>query len=428
MNLGESEEHCLPPEVEMHEAEQMRLQEEMQEQEQRGIVEATDNQPNPMLPAVVQPEPQQQIQAGTDPKDNRAIEIGQALLPAFQKASTLQVEPEQERMLRKPFPDSDVEIRPDGLLYIPHMLIRERLIDAFGAGKWTVVRRREWVDKQNGNEILYAEWVMLVNGVAVGETVTDHPLTGRMTYGEALESTEGEAVRRISAKRFGCGSQVWMPGYIRTWMAKHAVKLGGNWSRRGFDVQVPSDTVPANKVAPAPVSAPKASVVEETKEEKLAKWRKMLEPLGQYAIDYLREKKQLLETEDLSNLSWVNLPKTKGEANAILDAIRLQMDGGMGQPPNNLPELKPDTEHEPFYRFKDVVIPWRDVKVPFGKDKDTNFGNLPKNTLWWWCCKYESKPWIGKDGQEHAPSGVDIALRRMLDELKNHYQFTDNRP
>src|SRR5437899_3215444 len=58
----------------------------------------------------------------------RVVQVSEALLPAYQKASTLELTDAEIEALMAPFPDSAVEIRPhDGLIYLPHINISDRL-------------------------------------------------------------------------------------------------------------------------------------------------------------------------------------------------------------------------------------------------------------------------------------------------------------
>jgi hypothetical protein len=167
----------------------------------------------------------------------RIMEVSQALEPAYQKASTLELTDEEIAALTAPFPDEAIEIRPhDGLIYLPHINISDRLNKVFKPGKWALICRRHWV--QEGT--MYGEYVMLVRGCFIGESVGGHPYyqpnNPKTNYSDTLESTAAEALRRIAGKRLSCGSQVWHPDYARDWVAKHAFQQGGRWMRRPIEV------------------------------------------------------------------------------------------------------------------------------------------------------------------------------------------------
>lgn len=148
-------------------------------------------------------------------KEKRVEEVNEALGEAYKKAGTLKLTDAEHKDLTAPFEEGFVETRPhDGLYYIPHIHVSDRLTRVFGPGQWTMIRRWESIE---GNTI-YAEWVMIVRGIYIGESVGAadyHPNNKRQNFSDALESTRGEALRRIAAKYLACGSQVWSPAFRR---------------------------------------------------------------------------------------------------------------------------------------------------------------------------------------------------------------------
>lgn len=378
-----------------------------------------------LLPAVINSElpvkPEQSSQDRTDPHKNRAVEVNEALLPAYQKASTVTINPEEERKLREPFPDDAVEVRPhDGLLYIPHIMISERLNDAFGVGAWAMIRRWE----QMRDSKVYASWILMVKGAFIGETVTGHQYVEnnpKMDYADALESTRGDAIRRIAAKDLGCGCQVWKPTYCAEWEAKYRVFSGGKYHKKR-----PSDTAPKA----APVSKPKdvPPSQQETPEEKLARWVEQLKQgdLQLYSVLYYIDMGKLLPNEGLEALRVDDVPKTAKEAKAILDEIRYRASQA-GTPPTSseeppTPSSQGQAEDEDNIAYEVMGkewTPWREAIIPFGKNKGKMFGEITKQDLWWWCCKWEPKPYKGNISEQ------DAALRVMLDQLKIKYEYKD---
>ena len=155
--------------------------------------------------------------------NSRAQEITAALLPAYTNASKLRITKAEAKRLTKPFPDNLVEIRADdGAVWIPHIYISQRLNQVFGPGSWSLICREHHYDENSQH--LYAEHVLLVRGCFVGEAVGEHlfnPL-GSKKYGDSLEATAAEALRRICGKRLSCGNQVWEPTYCQRWQAKYA--------------------------------------------------------------------------------------------------------------------------------------------------------------------------------------------------------------
>lgn len=143
----------------------------------------------------------------------RVVEVSEALVPAYQRASTLELSEEEIEQIMAPFPDEYVEIRPhDGLIFIPHIHISNRLNKVLKPGKWALIRRREWFDQPSNT--MFGEYILVIRGCYVGESVGGHPFqpnNPKVNYSDTLESTAAEALRRIAGKRLSCGSQVWDP-------------------------------------------------------------------------------------------------------------------------------------------------------------------------------------------------------------------------
>lgn len=64
-------------------------------------------------------------------------------------------------ILRRPLDPSDVEIKPDGILYLPEIKYRNILFEAFGAGGWGMVPRGEPVVE---DKVVTREWALIVQG------------------------------------------------------------------------------------------------------------------------------------------------------------------------------------------------------------------------------------------------------------------------
>ena len=64
-------------------------------------------------------------------------------------------------ILRRPLDPEDVEIKPDGILYLPEIKYRNILFEAFGAGGWGMVPRGEPVVE---DKVVTREWALIVQG------------------------------------------------------------------------------------------------------------------------------------------------------------------------------------------------------------------------------------------------------------------------
>lgn len=278
------------------------------------------------LPEQVLHDAARQVVGMTKPtaQELRVVEVNEALLPAYQKASTLELTDEEINALMERFPDSSVEIRPhDGLIYIPHIFISDRLNKVFKPGRWALMRRREWFDQ--GSNTMFGEYVLLIRGCFVGESVGGHPFqpnNPKVNYSDTLESTAAEALRRIAGKRLSCGSQVWEPEYARQWVAKYAEQRSGKWCKKAV-----SQAAAASKRVDPPQERKAATTAEVAKPaaatEKTRAW--MLSQLEAYGddcvLEYAREKAILLPNEGLQDWPLEQVPTSKDGLRELMWAI-----------------------------------------------------------------------------------------------------------
>jgi hypothetical protein len=75
--------------------------------------------------------------------------------------STNRVSSEAEAALRKPLPENDIEVKPDGIMYLPEIKYRRILCDAFGPAGWGLVARG---DVLVGEKVVAREYALLVDG------------------------------------------------------------------------------------------------------------------------------------------------------------------------------------------------------------------------------------------------------------------------
>lgn len=205
----------------------------------------------------------------------RVHEVADVLGPAYARASTLELTDEEIAALQAQFADEYVEIRPnDGLIYIPHIHISNRLNAVIKPGRWATICRRHWVDKQMAERMvdgkktivdvttMYGEYVLVIRGCYVGESIGGHPYVAsnpKTNYSDALESTRAEALRRICAKSLGVGSQVWDPEYSRRWVQTYAYQQHGKWHKKaspqGGSPPPPPAAPPGSSPSPQPKRA-----------------------------------------------------------------------------------------------------------------------------------------------------------------------------
>ncbi|GAA5941331.1 hypothetical protein JCM1841_006926 [Sporobolomyces salmonicolor] len=128
--------------------------------------------------------------------------------------------PRQAEILMRPLEAHEIEIKPDGLLYLPEILYRRILNQAFGPGGWGMVPRGEMTVL---NKMVTREWGLLAGGrlvsVARGEQTFFDP-SGMPTASEGCKSN---ALMRC-CKDLGIASELWDPSFIRAFKAAHCVE------------------------------------------------------------------------------------------------------------------------------------------------------------------------------------------------------------
>ncbi|GAA6038597.1 hypothetical protein JCM8097_009439 [Rhodosporidiobolus ruineniae] len=127
---------------------------------------------------------------------------------------------EQAQILMRPLEQVEIEIKPDGLIYLPEILYRRILNKAFGPGGWGMVPRGEMTVLKN---MVTREWGLVAGGrlisVARGEQTFFDP-SGMPTASEGCKSN---ALMRC-CKDLGIASELWDPVFIRAFKAAHCVE------------------------------------------------------------------------------------------------------------------------------------------------------------------------------------------------------------
>jgi hypothetical protein len=168
-------------------------------------------------------------------KENMLMTIPQEqALAMYATASSLKLTPEENKALLELFADEDIEIRPDGHIYLPQSKYRNRLNQALGIGQWGLIAKgsTQQVEKDpaTGQD---KKIKMLLNGIlvirscfiaeAVGEAEL-HLSNENQSLGTVWEAAKSDCITRC-CKDLSIGQQVYDPTYIRSWQEKYAVRV-----------------------------------------------------------------------------------------------------------------------------------------------------------------------------------------------------------
>lgn len=125
---------------------------------------------------------------------------------------------EVANILLAPLANEDIEIKPDGLLYLPEIKYRRILNRAFGPGGWGLAPRTESfiTPKQ-----ISREYGLICHGrlVSVARGEQDY-FGGQEKITTALEGCKSNALMRC-CKDLGIASELWDPQFIKAWKSKY---------------------------------------------------------------------------------------------------------------------------------------------------------------------------------------------------------------
>lgn len=129
---------------------------------------------------------------------------------------------ETNDVLLAPLESTDIEIKPDGLLYLPEIKYRRILNRAFGPGGWGLAPRTETLvtSKQ-----VSREYALICHGrlVSVARGEQDY-FGGAERLTTALEGCKSNALMRC-CKDLGIASELWDPSFIRAFKKQHCEEL-----------------------------------------------------------------------------------------------------------------------------------------------------------------------------------------------------------
>lgn len=198
-------------------------------------------------------------------------------------AGTIVLSPAQEIILYEPIKDDDVEIRPDGLVYLPWMEYASRLRRAFGLS-WVLIP--QGLPKIQG-EIIYWGFHLIIrgnfSGFAIGEQKYQAS-NATMSYGDACEGAKSNALMRL-CKGLGIGLELWKPSFVRAWREKFAEQFPGIqpdgrpikdkngkqkmlWRKKGETVEEQTEEmINSSSSSLVSVSAPTTDKIEQQKQQ-----------------------------------------------------------------------------------------------------------------------------------------------------------------
>jgi len=129
--------------------------------------------------------------------------------------------PEAVEILQAPIDAEDVEIKPDGILFLPEIKYRRILNKAFKPGGWGLAPRGETIVTPQS---VTREYGLIVNGRLVSVARGQQDYFNPENIPMASEGCKSNAMMRC-CKDLGIASELWDPRFIRQFMKSHVKEV-----------------------------------------------------------------------------------------------------------------------------------------------------------------------------------------------------------
>ncbi|KID67738.1 mgm101, partial [Metarhizium hybridum] len=136
---------------------------------------------------------------------------------SFHGISSRPVTEEQFRALMAPLAIKDIEVKPDGVVYLPEIKYRRRLNEAFGPMGWGMIPKGDAVV---GNSIVTREYALIVDGRFVSQAQGENAYFSPDQLPSSVEGCKSNALMRC-CKDLGIGSELWDPHFLRWFKRTH---------------------------------------------------------------------------------------------------------------------------------------------------------------------------------------------------------------
>ncbi|KAJ2751330.1 hypothetical protein GGI19_004551 [Coemansia pectinata] len=139
---------------------------------------------------------------------------------SFQGMATQPFESRISELLMAPVTESDIEIKPDGLLYLPEIKYRRILNRAFGPGGWGLVPRGA---HSVSGRTLSREYALVCLGRFISQARGEQDFFDESGLATATEGCKSNALVRC-CKDLGVASELWDPAFITQFKSKRCVE------------------------------------------------------------------------------------------------------------------------------------------------------------------------------------------------------------
>lgn len=138
----------------------------------------------------------------------------------YREASIGSFSKEVVEILQAELPADDIEIKPDGALYLPENRYRKILCKAFGPGGWCLVPRGA---HSFSNNVLSREYALYCGGRFISQVRGHASVMGFSNPALASEVVRSNALMR-ACKDLGIGNELWDPSFTNMWKSNYAAR------------------------------------------------------------------------------------------------------------------------------------------------------------------------------------------------------------
>ncbi|KAI5782733.1 mitochondrial genome maintenance MGM101-domain-containing protein [Geopyxis carbonaria] len=136
---------------------------------------------------------------------------------SFHGLSTEPFSKEITEALMQPLDPEDVEIKPDGIIYLPEIKYRRILNRTFGPGGWGMAPRSATIIT---DKLVTREYALICQGRLVSVSRGEQAYFDESSIPTSTEGCKSNALMR-ACKDIGIGSELWDPRFIRKFKEKY---------------------------------------------------------------------------------------------------------------------------------------------------------------------------------------------------------------
>ncbi|KAJ2676701.1 hypothetical protein GGI25_003453 [Coemansia spiralis] len=138
----------------------------------------------------------------------------------FQGVAIAPFEQRISDILMAPISESEIEIKPDGLLYLPEIKYRRILNRAFGPGGWGLVPRGA---HSVAGRTLSREYALVCLGRFISQARGEQDFFDEGSLATATEGCKSNALVRC-CKDLGIASELWDPAFVSEFKANYCIE------------------------------------------------------------------------------------------------------------------------------------------------------------------------------------------------------------